>query len=48
MYEAEGYKNQWDGTMSNGKRVARGSYMAIFSKDGSEANKQRSWVYINY
>ena len=48
VYEAEGYKNQWDGTMSNGKRVARGSYMAIFSKDGSEANKQRSWVYINY
>ena len=48
VYEARGYKNQWDGKMSNGTLVARGSYIAIFSIDGSDEKQTKYWIYINY
>ena len=48
VYEARGYKNQWDGKMSNGTLVARGSYIAIFSVDGSDEKQTKYWIYINY
>ena len=48
VYSAHGYKNQWDGKKSDGTLVPRGSYVAIFSIDGSEKNKKQLWIYINY
>ncbi|GJH40653.1 hypothetical protein RCZ04_12030 [Capnocytophaga sp. HP1101] len=48
VYSAHGYKNQWDGKKQDGTLVARGSYVVIFSIDGSEKNKKQLWIYINY
>ena len=48
VYSAHGYKNQWDGKKSDGTLVPQGSYVAIFSIDGSEKNKKQLWIYINY
>ncbi|GJH40651.1 hypothetical protein RCZ04_12010 [Capnocytophaga sp. HP1101] len=48
IYQTKGYKNQWDGKMANGTLVPQGSYIAIFSPDGSDQKKQQTWIYINY
>jgi gliding motility-associated-like protein len=48
IYAANQYKNDWDGTSSNGTRLPVGTYIyeVIFSKP--EFKTQKGWMYIKY
>ncbi|GIM54073.1 reprolysin-like metallopeptidase [Capnocytophaga cynodegmi] len=48
VYEVKGYKNQWNGTGSNGNKVPQGSYYYIFTLDNTDIYKRQGWIFINY
>lgn len=48
VYETKGYKNQWSGMGSNGKKVPQGSYFYIFTLDNTEMYTRKGWIFINY
>jgi hypothetical protein len=48
VYSAKGYKNQWNGYHTNGKRLPQGAYQYLFSTDGSKQQEKRGWLYLNY
>nr|WP_298475303.1 thrombospondin type 3 repeat-containing protein [uncultured Oribacterium sp.] len=48
VYRAKGYKNQWNGYHTNGKRLPQGVYQYLFSTDGSKQQEKRGWLYLNY
>ncbi|GIJ93093.1 hypothetical protein CAPN002_03110 [Capnocytophaga stomatis] len=48
VYEMKGYKNQWNGTSTNGNKVPQGSYYYIFTLDNTEIYKRQGWIFINY
>ena len=48
VYRAKGYKNQWNGYNTNGKRLPQGAYQYLFSTDGSKQQEKRGWLYLNY
>lgn len=48
VYQARGYKNQWNGMGANGKKLPQGSYFYIFTLDNSETYKRQGWLFINY
>lgn len=48
VYEQKGYKNQWNGMGTNGKKVPQGSYFYIFTLDNSGIYNRQGWLFINY
>tara|TARA_B100000809_G_scaffold252838_2_gene288047 strand:- start:33956 stop:37279 length:3324 start_codon:yes stop_codon:yes gene_type:complete len=48
VYRSNGYKNDWDGVSSNGKKLPIGTYIYEVTFSKPEFKTQKGWIYIKY
>lgn len=48
VYQATGYKNDWNGTSNNSNKLPVGSYLYIINFNDMTQKPIKGWVYLNY